>query len=166
MSVDKVDKFNTTSVSGQVTQGNIHSKTSEPATEFLAAAVLQHYEAYRNARARRETTWLECWATYFGTPEAEEFLRTRVAKLIGDVNDDWRHRIASGKGYEIVETINAYLQTAFFPSSDWFDVVPAEDPELVDVAKATKKFVIKKLTRSAVYVLLGNVHSSASHYWL
>jgi len=139
------NKFNTTAVSGKVSLGNIHSKTTEPATDFLAAAVLQHYDTYRNARASRETTWLECWATYFGTPEAEEFLRSRVARLIGDVNDDWRHRIASGKGYEIVETINAYLQTAFFPSSDWFDVVPAEDPELIDVAKATKKFVMKKL---------------------
>ena len=73
------NKFNTTAVSGKVSLGNIHSKTTEPATDFLAAAVLQHYDTYRNARASRETTWLECWATYFGTPEAEEFLRSRVA---------------------------------------------------------------------------------------
>jgi hypothetical protein len=137
--------FLTTAVSGNTSAGSIHQKTSEPATEFLAQAVLGLYETYRNARTNRETVWLESWATYFGTPEAEEFLRQRVARLVGDVNDDWRHRIASGKGYEIIETINAYLQTAFFPSSDWFDVVPAEDPELADVAKATKRFVSKKL---------------------
>jgi hypothetical protein len=139
------ERFTTTAISGNVSPGTIHDKTSAPPTEFLGSKVRQLYQEYKNARASREATWLEAWATYFGTPEAEEFLRSRVAKLIGDINDDWRHRVASGKGYEIVETINAYLQTAFFPSSEWFDVVPAEDPELEDVAKITQKLVMKKL---------------------
>lgn len=136
--------FTTTALSG-TGPGSIHSKTSGPDEEGLASSVTQLYQEYKNARHSRESTWLESWATYFGTPEAEEFLRNRVARLIGDVNDDWRHKVASGKGYEIVETINAYLETAFFPSSEWFDVVPSDDPELEEVAKLTKKLVAKKL---------------------
>lgn len=138
------EHFTTTALSG--TGGSdVHRKTSGPKEMGLASQVRQLYMEYHNARQNREQTWLEAWATYFGSPEAEEFLRTRVGKLVGDVNNDWRHRIATGKGYEIVETINAYLQTAFFPSSEWFDVVPSEDPELEDVAKLTRRFVSKKL---------------------
>ena len=141
----QAEHFSTTALSGEASPGQIHSKRTGPPTDGLAAAVTEQYNAYKNARVSRETVWLEAWATYFGTPEAEEFLRSRVARLVGNVNDDWRHRISTGKGYEVVETINAYLQTAFFPSSEWFDVVPSEDPELEDVAKLTKKFVSKKL---------------------
>lgn len=100
------------------------------------------FEDYKLARTGREDTWLESWAVYLGTPATTQYLRSNVGKIVGDVNDDWRHHIQVSKAYEIVETIVSYLMGAFFPNQDYFDFVPKEPgiTEIVDV--------VKKLTHS------------------
>lgn len=102
---------------------------------------------YQKARQSKEETWKEAWAAYLGSPDALEYVRSKVAKLVGDVNDDWRHRINVGKAFEIIETVNGYLQGAFFPNNDWFDLIPHE-PGLQDEVMVVKKYMQAKLKDS------------------
>lgn len=110
----------------------------------VATQLSRLYSEYQRARQEKEETWKESWAAYLGTPDALEYVRSKVAKLVGDVNDDWRHRINVGKAFEIIETINAYLQGAFFPNRDWFDLIPHE-AGLADEVMVVKKYMQHKL---------------------
>ena len=108
----------------------------------------QRLEVFKLGRRRREDLWLECWAQYLGTPEARERIKSRMLRHVGNVNNDWRHNMTTGKSFELVETIVSYLQGAFFPNRDWFDVIP-ETPGLQEDAEVIKSFAKKKLTEAA-----------------
>lgn len=140
-------RFTTTAVSGNLRDSSnlVNTEAAQPNLGGVGKEVRKLFEDYKKARQVKEETWLEAWAAYIGSPEAIQHMRQRVAKIVGNVNDDWRHRINVGKAYEIVETINAYLMTAFFPNSDWFDVAPRADAGLEQAAKLARKFVQKKL---------------------
>jgi len=81
---------------------------------------------YGDARQEREDKWLEAWAQYFGTPEAQNYLRARTHHTVGDVQNDWRHRVPTGKAFEMVESVVSFLMGATFPNENWFDVEAVE----------------------------------------
>jgi len=110
----------------------------------ISAFVRDQLDYFAQARQSKEETWLECWAAYMPTPEAEEHMRKRVLKSVGDTHMNWRHKINVGKAFENVETINGYLQSAFFPNRDWMDVQPRM-PGYVDTAELVKKYMLNKL---------------------
>ncbi len=115
--------------------------------EDVAAAVQSELLRYELARDAIEEVWLQSWAQYLGTPQSTTYLRSQVQAVVGDVNDDWRHRIRTGKAYEAVETIHSYLMAAFFPNQDWFTAVPVE-PSSEDnlmLARIVKRYVGDKL---------------------
>ena len=68
----------------------------------------QRLEVFKLGRRRREDLWLECWAQYLGTPEARERIKSRMLRHVGNVNNDWRHNMTTGKSFEMVETIVSY----------------------------------------------------------
>lgn len=109
-----------------------------------ASSVVSLYEEYKRARNVREDIWAECWAQYLGTPQATEYLENNVDKIVGDVNGTWRHKINTGKAFEIVETVVGYLMSAMFPNSDWFSFVPRE-AGIQDIARAATKFIGRRL---------------------
>jgi len=139
------EHFTTTALSGKRIANALGSTTEMPDKKATASAVISLFNDYKDARSVKEEAWLEAWAQYLGTPEALDGMRTRVATIVGNVNNDWRHRVSTGKAYELVETMVGYLMGAMFPNSDWFDVVATYDPGLEEVAKTTRKFVAKKL---------------------
>ncbi len=110
----------------------------------LFSYVHNKFEIFKTGRRRREDVWLECWAMYLGTPEAREIIKARILRHVGNVNNDWRHNLSTGKGFEQVETILAYLQQAFFPNRDWFDVIPLV-PGIQEDAMTIKNFAKNKL---------------------
>lgn len=118
--------------------------TSGTFNQKLFSFVHNKFEIYKTGRRRREDVWLECWAMYSGTPEAREIIKARMLRHVGNVNNDWRHNLSTGKGFEQVETILAYLQQAFFPNRDWFDVIPLV-PNIQDDAMTIKNFAKNKL---------------------
>jgi hypothetical protein len=124
----------------------------ERAKELLS--VLQDIKTqYGNQRQTQTNRMLECWASYLGTPESQDYLRANaINKTVGDVQKDWRHRVNNGKGYEIVETVVGYLMAATFPNLDWFDMIPETPmPEEVDYLKfirIMKAFLSSKLDAS------------------
>lgn len=124
----------------------------QPKIETRASSIVKVVktltEQYKSARTDKEDRWLECWAAYFGTPAANQFTRAMAHTVVGDVQTAWRHRITTGKAYEVVETINAYLQGAFFPQIEWFDMQPVYaigSPEYKKLLKVLVKYVHKKL---------------------
>jgi len=113
----------------------------------VVSYVKSQLEYFKNARREKEDIWLECWSFYLGSEQARNNLKSRMFRSVGANNSDWRHNITTGKAFEQVETILAYLQQAFFPNRDWFDVVPLE-PGHADLVKVIKQFTSKKLIES------------------
>jgi hypothetical protein len=98
----------------------------------------------KNSRKVVEDVWVESWAQYLATNEAQGELRAQQQKTVGNINVDWRHRIDRGKAFEIVETIHAYLMGALFPNENWFDISPRQ-PADVDSVRIIKKFMRDEL---------------------
>ena len=94
----------------------MHGKTD------AASFVMSELSRFSNARTELEETWLEAWSLYLNTTQSIDYIRSKVLSTVGDVNDDWRHKINTGKAFEVVETIHSYLMAAFFPNEDWFEV--------------------------------------------
>ena len=133
------DKFITTDTKGILINQDIDTE--------ISAYVNHQRSLFATARLEKEATWLEAWGVYLGSPSADRYNRMQQLRTVGDVNNDWRHRINVGKAFESVETIEAYLQSAFFPNRDWFDVQPTQ-PGYANLAKVVKKFVHNKLAES------------------
>lgn len=112
------------------------------------AAVLKfvqdEFREYKNARCEREVTWERALGEYIGSPRAMEDAQQTAGVQVGDVGTNWRHKLSTGKCFEVIETINSYLQGAFFPNKDWFDLVPLQ-PTDAALTKTIKKYVQAKL---------------------
>ncbi len=102
---------------------------------------------FERMRSIREDIWLECWGLYLGSPEARAELKAMMLRSVGNVNTEWRHNLNTGKAYEQVETIVAYLQQAFFPNRDWFDAQPLH-PGYAELSRIIKNFTLKKLKQA------------------
>jgi len=133
------DQFITTDTKGTLIHRDLDAE--------VAQYVCTQRELYAMTRLEKEATWLECWGVYIGSPSADRYTRLQQLRTVGDVNNDWRHRINVGKAFENVETILSYLQSAFFPNRDWFDVQPTQ-PGYANLAKVIKKFTANKLSEA------------------
>lgn len=121
-------------------------RTTKNVTEDIAGHVRSELERFKNARSELEDSWLEAWSLYLNTRQGVDYMRSKVLQTVGNVNDDWRHKINTGKAFEAVETIHSYLMAAFFPNEDWFEAVPTmpgEDNHLL--SRVVKRFVLNKL---------------------
>lgn len=103
-------------------------------------------------RSDLELLWKACWAHYFNTPQSANYLRAEALQLGQSVDEqDWRHKIHTGKGFDLVETVNSYLQQAFFPNMDWFDLEPAtpmDNDGWKDKLQRVKALMRKKLSEA------------------
>lgn len=126
---------------------NPDNKNNNIDLEAIGAFVRNEFVRYRSARQPKEDIWTECWAVYNGSPEALKYTQRLAARTVGEVATEWRHKISPGKAFENVETINSYLQSAFFPNRDWFDLVPMYSGSS-EVADVVKKFLKTKLKQA------------------
>lgn len=92
--------------------------------QFLHSSLQKLYEDYEQRRSVKSERIKKNWALYFGTAEALDYLRRRAIRDVGDVSDDWRHRLPTGKAYAMVEYIVAYLVRATFPNESYFSMMP------------------------------------------
>ena len=90
--------------------------TSEPNMGSVARAITEKYQSWSDDRQEKEDRWIELWAHYMSSEESQLHLRHRVGKIVGDVNDNWRHHIHTGKAFSIIETAVGYLLGATFPN--------------------------------------------------
>jgi hypothetical protein len=129
------------------------SKENRPnnINEYLESEVIsyvKHRESdFRQAREVAEETWLEAWSLYTGTPAAVDHQRSQTLNTVGNVNNNWRHRLNTGKAFETVETVHAYLMGALFPNREWFDLVPT-NPGYSQEARVIRKYLANKFIKS------------------
>jgi Bacteriophage head to tail connecting protein len=116
----------------------------EDRDEDIIDFVVSTKKQWETARQNVERTWKEAWAMYLGTPEAMEDLRTEALITVGNVNNDWRHRINVGKAFEGIETIHSYLMQATFPNRNWFSAEPTNFG-YIDYAKIVENYTLNKL---------------------
>lgn len=135
------------------TGDNVGLRTAQERANELHQVLLSIQRSFQDRRRVKTDRMLECWAAYLGTPEAQDYLRAdAIRRTVGDVEKDWRHKINSGKAYDIVETIVGYLMGATFPNKDWFDMVPQAplgmDEEYAAFVRVMKAFLNGKLEES------------------
>lgn len=102
------------------------------------------YRRYRDDRRTMENHWVVAWANYLNTPESNAYMRANVLREIGNVRNEWRHRINTGKAFEVIETIVGYLVQAVFPNRNWFECDPAA-PEYAKLAKVVRNYLRIKM---------------------
>lgn len=132
----RIKDFNTTRTSRE--------KPSAPLDESIYQFLVQEKNRYQTGRDVVQDLWLEAWSLYLGTPTAVEEQRKRTLYTVGEVNNDWRHRINTGKAYEVVETIHGYLMSATFPNSEWFSMSP-NAPGYAQLSRVVRKYLANKM---------------------
>lgn len=120
-----------------------------PDAKSLAIAIEEKFLKWDQERLTKQERWLEMWAHYLGSPEATQHLRSKVGEMIGEINDDWRHRINTGKAYSIIETAVAYLAGATFPNNDYLEVKP-DEPGIRQESRVLTKWMLNKLRQANV----------------
>lgn len=103
---------------------------------------------YEQERHLSEQTWRDAWGVYLTTPEAREYASSRVIDVIGNIDFNWRHNLVTAKAYEVVETIVSYLQSSFFPNSQWFDLTPRAaipNNQWREITEVNRLFIANKL---------------------
>lgn len=111
----------------------------------VAGAVVGLQRRYREARRPLEDTWLECLAMYSGSPQGESYTRNSIARK-EDIATDWRHRVNTGKAFQSIEAIHAYLTAAFFPNRNYFKLDPVQHG-YAEAARLVTKYLHQKLRR-------------------
>lgn len=126
------------------TEPIVHPVDSKCITEFITSK----YIDWSEKRQPLEEDWKASWAEYFSNTRSADTIRQEAFKQLGDVQTDWRSKIPTGKAFELVEDANSYLQGAFFPNKQWFDVYPQkmiQDPDWQELLKVIQKFIQIKL---------------------
>lgn len=135
----KISDFSSTKVSETTTTVN---------PQDIVDFVNGKHKQWSEERQPLEAEWKMCWAEYFSNSRGAETIRAEAASMLGDVQVDWRHKVPTGKAFELVEDANSYLQGAFFPNKQWFDIYPKQmivDDDWVEMLKVIQKFIQVKL---------------------
>lgn len=129
----------------------------EKRKECIVRYVTETLQDWSSRRQEVETLWTAEWAHYFSTPQSASWLRRQALDLGQSVDEgSWRHQIHTGKGFDLVETVNSYIQQATFPAQDWFDLIPqmpnagggGEDDNWLMRLERVKKLIQKKLNQA------------------
>jgi len=125
------------------------SKTAHPVdSNTIAEFVMEQFTDWSQQRQPLEEDWKAAWAEYFSNCRSADTIREEAFQQIGDVQTDWRSKIPTGKAFELVEDANSYLQGAFFPNKQWFDVYPQkmiQDPDWQELLRVLQKYIQIKL---------------------
>lgn len=114
----------------------------------LADTIMRRLLDAKGVRTHEEARWNESYRLWRNSAEDKAGMRNDAAYTAG-TSTDWRHRVNTGKTFEVIETLVAYLKSATFPSDEWFEVV-AKAPELGDVLNLVQKAVKYKLDEAQI----------------
>jgi hypothetical protein len=129
------------------TENMVHPVDAKTITEYICGT----FKDWSQQRQPLEEDWKASWAEYFSNCRSADTIRQEAFKQIGDVQADWRSKIPTGKAFELVEDANSYLQGAFFPNKQWFDVYPQKvipDPDWQELIRVIQKYIQVKLDKA------------------
>ena len=111
--------------------------------ETLVQSVTGDYRRWKQARARLEDTWRECWEAYLCDVKA---LYTEP-----DDNAADRSRVARPVLYEAVESIHSNILNAMFPASERFFSVLGKREQDQKNARAIEEFLRNKIEAASFF---------------
>lgn len=134
--------------------------------------VIEFLKSLRNeweiARAGLESDWHDAWANFISSPQAHQWLqRNELYKYVKVQRDDeepecepsaeieWRHKVPTGKGFEIAEVLWAYLMQATFSNEQWLSIT-VDEQEYADEANLIVKAMLNELKLSDFIVEYGD----------
>lgn len=113
----------------------------------VVESVIKTTSNWSTARKALEQDWEECWSHYLSNWRANTIIERNTVMTVGDVSNDFRHKIPTSKAFELVETVNSYLQDAIFPTRNWFDLKPKQPmgDDWQETTMVLNEFILNKL---------------------
>lgn len=113
----------------------------------IAAHVYSRYKDLVNKRIVIDQKWDTTYSMY--RSNAADMTAVQKASFSTGSTRKWKHRVNTGKTFEVVETLVAYFKGATFPSDDWFDAAGLE-PNLHQAATLVKQLAKFKMEEAGI----------------
>jgi hypothetical protein len=114
----------------------------------IADNIMARFQDAKNLRVFEEARWQESYSLWRNSNYDKDAMRSDAVQTAG-TSSGWKHRVNTGKTFEVIETLVAYLKTATFPSDDWFEAI-AKEPEMGDILDLVQKAVKYKLEEADI----------------
>lgn len=112
--------------------------------EMIAGYVRDMHDTFRDSRRTLESIWTDAWSAYTVTDTANVYSRMQALQQYGKDDISWRHNVNTGKAFDAVETVHAYLMGSLFPNSHWLAVSPSM-PGYDELARVLQYYLVQKL---------------------
>lgn len=125
----------------------IHDKSTIKVTPTqIGDVVWKRFVDAKTLRKSEEDDWEEMFRLWRQSNYDNQIARGDAAERTG-VDGDWKHRVNTGKTFEVVETLVAYFKSATFPTTDWFNVRPLAEG-IDEIANLVKEAVLLQLKQA------------------
>lgn len=123
------------------------TKRGSASKDEIAAHILHRFKDLKRRREKVESKWDTTYMMYRANPD--DMTALKRASFTTGSKRDWNHRVNTGKTFEVVETLVAYLKGATFPSDDWFNAEGLE-PNLAQAAALVKHLAKFKMEEALI----------------
>jgi hypothetical protein len=123
------------------------TKRGTGTVEQLSSLIYAKLQDLQRKRTTVDSKWDSTYAMYRASTVDMEAVKK--ASFSTGSTRDWKHKVNTGKTFEVVETLVAYLKGATFTSDDWFDVSGLE-PNLFQIAKLVKLLAKYKMEEACI----------------
>lgn len=123
------------------------TKRGSGTVEQLSSLIYAKLQDLQRKRTTVDSKWDSTYAMYRASTTDMEAVKK--ASFSTGSTRDWKHKVNTGKTFEVVETLVAYLKGATFTSDDWFDVSGLE-PNLFQIAKLVKLLAKYKMEEAGI----------------
>jgi hypothetical protein len=123
------------------------SKRGSASVNEIATHIYSMFKDLQSKRRTVEKKWDVMYAMYRSNCDDMNFL-SKESFTTGSTRA-WKHKVNTGKTFEVVETLVAYFKGATFPSDDWFDASGLE-PNLAQAAMLVKQLAKFKMEEARV----------------
>ena len=123
------------------------TKRGSSTSDEIGSHIFSRFKELKAKRAKIEAKWDTTYSMYRANPD--DMRAVAKASFSTGSKREWKHRINTGKTFEVVEVLVAYFKGATFPSDDWFNAEGLE-PNLADAARLVKHLAKFKMEEALV----------------
>ena len=123
------------------------TKRGSASVDDISKLIYTKLQDLQRKRASVDKKWDTTYAMYRAS--TTDMDAVKKASFSTGSTRDWKHKVNTGKTFEVVETLVAYLKGATFTSDDWFDVAGLE-PNLFQIAKLVKQLAKFKMEEANI----------------
>lgn len=130
-----------------ITKPTALTKRGTASVDDISKIVYSRLQDLQRKRRSIDSKWDTTYAMYRASTTDMEAVKK--ASFSTGSTRNWKHKVNTGKTFEVVETLVAYLKGATFTSDDWFDVAGLE-PNLFQIAKLVKQLAKFKMEEASI----------------